>query len=192
MMRRIGVLAIVAAIAAGMGIEAKVALARFGTRPTGSDGNERGSTAGETDAIARRRSPEALVTEGERLVMRGEVIEAISLYEEAQALHTFFSVGAQSWNILCWYGSLWGHAEEVLEACEQAVKLDPDNVEIRDSRGLARALVGDTDGAIEDFQAFVDASENEPRRFQRQNWIEMLQAGENPFTPDVLRMLFID
>lgn len=168
----------------GIGVEAVVAKAQCENPPTVA-------TAG-TSSLSRRRSPRELVAEGERLVMRGEVRQAVALYEEAQTLHTFFTIGAQSWNVLCWYGSLWGEAEAVLDACERAVQLDPDNVEIRDSRGLARALVGDTQGAIEDFQAFVEATENEPRRFQRQNWIEMLEAGENPFTPEVLRMLFID
>ncbi len=157
-----------------------------------SSGDSQPAVTVETERQTRRRNPADLVAEGERLAMRGEVMEALDRYREAQIFNTYFSVGPQSWNLLCWYGSLWGHAKEVLEACEQAVELDPENVEIRDSRGLARALVGDIDGAIEDFQSFVDVTGDERRRFQRQNWIEMLRAGENPFTPEVLRLLFID
>ncbi|OAB60045.1 hypothetical protein AY600_15540 [Phormidium willei BDU 130791] len=142
--------------------------------------------------LSRRRRASELLEEGERHIMRGEVLEAVSLYEEADALSLHGEVGAQSWNLLCWYGSLWGEPEAVLEACERAVELAPDNVEIRDSRGLARALVGDFEGAIADFRVFVEQTDHEGRRFQRQNWIEMLQADENPFTPSVLRMLFID
>lgn len=142
--------------------------------------------------LSRRRRASELLAEGERRVMRGEVLEAVALYEEANALSLHTEMGAQSWNLLCWYGSLWGEAEAVLEACDRAVELAPDNVEIRDSRGLARALVGDFEGAIADFQTFVEETEHEGRRFQRQNWIEMLQADENPFTPSVLRMLFVD
>lgn len=142
--------------------------------------------------LSRRREPTELLAEGERYVMRGQVQAAVNAYREAESLNVYFEIGPQSWNLLCWYGSLWGEAQAVLHACERAVALEPDNVEIRDSRGLARALLGDYDGAIDDFEAFVEETEDETRRFQRQNWIEMLEAGENPFTPEVLRMLFVD
>jgi hypothetical protein len=46
----------------------------------------------------------------------------------------------KSWNNLCRYGSLNGSAKEVMFACEKAVNLAPNNVYIRDSRGIARAL----------------------------------------------------
>jgi len=39
---------------------------------------------------------------------------------------------------------------------------------------------------IEDFQAFVDWTDNEEAKAERQSWIKALQAGENPFTPEVL------
>ncbi len=62
-----------------------------------------------------------------------------------------------------------------------------------DSRGLARALTGDIEGAIEDFQAFVEWADNrteyEKRKAQRQQWIKALQAGENPFTPELFKEL---
>lgn len=157
-------------------------------------GLEGSATAQENTAqiTTRRRTPMELVSEGERMVMRGEVVLAVNAYREAESMNTYFEIGAQSWNLLCWYGSLWNEAERVLAACERAVALEPDNVEIRDSRGLARALLGDFQGAIDDFEAFVEETEDEGRRFQRQNWIEMLEVGENPFTPEVLRMLFVD
>jgi regulator of sirC expression with transglutaminase-like and TPR domain len=79
-----------------------------------------------------------------------------------------------------------------LQYCEQAVALAP-KAYIRDSRGLARALIGDYAGAIEDFQFFVDqaADEGEDESFiqQRQQWIIALQAGKNPFTPEELETL---
>ncbi|MBC8160620.1 MAG: hypothetical protein H7Z42_05305, partial [Roseiflexaceae bacterium] len=91
---------------------------------------------------------------------------------------------AENWNALCWRGSLFGHAQEVLPACERAVALDPANGGIRDSRGLARALTGNTAGAIEDFEAFIRwAKEDQyadlvPARIA---WVEQLRAGNNPF-----------
>ena len=48
------------------------------------------------------------------------------------------------WNEICWVGSLWGYAAKVMHACEHAVELAPDSGEVRDSRGLARGVTGDT------------------------------------------------
>ena len=75
-------------------------------------------------------------------------------------------------------------------ACEEAVKLAPDNVYIRDSRGIARALTGDKNGAIEDFQAFVNSPTiAKEYKTKRQGWINALKAGKNPFTDEVLQEL---
>ena len=74
-------------------------------------------------------------------------------------------------------------------ACEKAVALSPDEDYIIDSRGLARALTGDIEGAIADFQVFVEWTSNEERKAQRQEWIKALQAGENPFTDELLKEL---
>lgn len=142
--------------------------------------------------IARYRTFAELLAEGEKRILLGEIEEAIALYTEAQTLSSFFEIGANSWNKLCWYGSLWGYAERVLEACDTAVSLAPDNINIIDSRGLARALAGDTSGAISDFSTFVEGAGDDIRKFQRQDWIDVLETGENPFTPEVLRLLFVE
>ena len=84
---------------------------------------------------------------------------------------------------------MWGHAAEVMAACEQAVALAPDHGDIRDSRGLARALTGDVAGAIDDFEAYVAWTGNDRSRAQRQDWIDALRAGQNPFTPELLARL---
>lgn len=95
--------------------------------------------------------------------------------------------------MLCWNGSLWGYAADVMNACEQAVALDPENAGSWDSRGVARALVGNTKGAIEDFQDFIDrieyAEDLDEVKLQRQRWVETLRAGKNPFTPEVIEEL---
>jgi uncharacterized DUF497 family protein len=44
-------------------------------------------------------------------------------------------------------------------------------------------------GAIEDFQFFVEKTEDAKAKAQRQRWIEALQKGENPFTEEVLKGL---
>ena len=76
-----------------------------------------------------------------------------------------------------------------MDACEKAVAKAPEEAYILDSRGLARALTGDTAGAISDFQAFVDWTDNDKWKAERQKWIDELRAGKNPFTEEVLKGL---
>ncbi len=109
------------------------------------------------------------VTEGRQLARAGDFSGALQAYQNA--------------------GSLLGHAAEVMAACEQAVALAPDHAGIRESRGLARALTGDVAGAIDDFEAFVAWTGSDRSRAQRQDWIDALRAGQNPFTPELLERL---
>jgi len=105
-----------------------------------------------------------MVGEARKLFNDHKVTEALAAYTSAQRVDPKLTVSAEPWDMLCRRGSLSGHATEVMYACEQAVKLDPENGAIRDSRGLARALTGNTDGAVEDFQAFIDWAEIEELR----------------------------
>jgi tetratricopeptide (TPR) repeat protein len=139
-----------------------------------------------------RAKAERLVVEGETLAQQGKVDEAIASYTKALQLNPSIEVSAESWNVLCWEGSFHERAKEVLFACEKAVVLAPEDSGIRDSRGLARALTGDTQGAISDFQAFVSWTHNAERKSQRQRWIRALQAGQNPFTPEELKTLLAE
>lgn len=107
-------------------------------------------------------------------------------------------------NEVCWVGSLSHLAQIVMPACEYAVKVAPSIGGYRDSRGLARALTGDTKGAIEDFQFFIDWETNimnserldpETQAYyvhqmdERHTWIEALKAGRNPFDEKTLKAL---
>ena len=74
-------------------------------------------------------------------------------------------------------------------ACKKAVALAPKNGGNIDSRGVARALIGDYKGAIEDFEVFIKWTNNPKEKSQRQIWIKDLQNGKNPFTPEVLEKL---
>ena len=72
------------------------------------------------------------------------------------------------------------------------VALAPDDGAIRYSRGLARALTGNSSGAIEDFQAYIVwAHQNgqKDRVPQRQDWIAVLKAGRDPFDAQTLEQL---
>ena len=147
---------------------------------------------GEEDALQLTAS--SLVVRGESFARHGVIEEAIADYAEAQELDPTLEISAGSWNNLCWSGSLWGHAADVIGACEHAVELVPDRGDYRDSRGLARALMGDYAGAIEDFEFAVERwkeeDEYEPRGPRREAWIIELEQGRNPFDFDTLEALW--
>jgi WD40 repeat protein len=129
-----------------------------------------------------------LVVKGNNLVREGNYKDAATQFQTALQLDSGLNT-ADSWNSLCWVGSLRGHATDVMYACEKALTLAPGQRRFRDSRGIARALTGNPSGAIEDFQAFVADTDDRETKAQRQRWVDALRAGQNPFTPEELRKL---
>jgi hypothetical protein len=95
-------------------------------------------------------------------------------------------------NNFCWAGSLDGFAAQVIPACDKAVSVDP-SAGNRDSRGLARALTGDTSGAIDDFQFMLDwckqNNQYDTLGKEREAWIAALKQGNNPFDRKTLDAL---
>jgi WD40 repeat protein len=132
---------------------------------------------------------EGAIDRGEKLVREGKVREAVDAFQKAQQFESAWKIPQLSWNSLCWHGALHNEAQAVLSACDAAVKLDPANVRVRDSRGVARALAGDIPGAIEDFQVFIKGTDWEKGKQQRQGWVEALKKGENPLTEEELDRL---
>ena len=132
---------------------------------------------------------ERLVSEGSSLVEGKKIKEAIAAYNQAQKLDAKVEINARTWNSLCWQGSLNKFAKEVMFACEEAVKLAPHSGSIRDSRGLARALTGNYQGAIADFEAYIAETNNKENKAQRQGWVKALRQGKNPFTEEELEKL---
>jgi tetratricopeptide (TPR) repeat protein len=122
----------------------------------------------------------------------GDLEQALQDFKQAVELDLH---NADYRNNVCWFGSLAGHASEVIGACRQAVELAPQAGYIRDSRGLALALTGDYERAIVDFKFFVAwCKESENDRFRalcpkRENWIAELEAGRNPFDEVTLQDL---
>lgn len=114
--------------------------------------------------------------------------EAVATYREMQRLNLTAAISADLHNSLCWEGSLNGYVNEVMSACNQAVALQPKNGAYRDSRGVARALSGDIKGAIEDFQAYIEWSDDEPLKKQRQQWVDALRVGKNPFPKELEKL----
>ncbi len=130
-----------------------------------------------------------LIEQGENIVQEGKVQEAVDAFLKAKQFDATWKIPQKSWNTLCWYGALQGGAKAVISACDTAVALAPGKVDFRDSRGVARALTGDTAGAIEDFQAFIEGTDSAEAKKRRQGWIDALKKGENPFTPKEIAKL---
>lgn len=131
--------------------------------------------------------------QGYQHVLSGELEQALQDFKQATAVEPG---NAEYWNNLCWFGSLAGHAAEAIDACSQGVELDPEAGYIRDSRGLALALTGDYERAINDFKYFVNWSK-EYRQFEhlrprREAWLSELEAGRNPFNEATLRELLTE
>ncbi|MBD2357828.1 hypothetical protein H6G41_24990 [Tolypothrix sp. FACHB-123] len=129
-----------------------------------------------------------LLFQGKELASKGDIKKAIAAYAEAQKLDAKLEISANDWNSLCWDGSLHGYAADVMFACEKAVTLAPKDGYPRGSRGVARALTGNTKGAIEDFETYTNTVSPEWQA-QRQKWVNSLSAGKNPFTKEELEKL---
>ncbi|MGH8551147.1 MAG: NACHT and WD repeat domain-containing protein [Methylococcales bacterium] len=135
-------------------------------------------------------APSKRLAEAEKLLKDRKIAEALAAFDEVQQLDTTI-ITADQWHNLCWDGAVMNFAQQVLPACEKAVadtKSD-DLWMVRDSRGLARALTGNTQGAIEDFEYLIEKTDNEAYKKQRQAWITALRAGQNPFTQELLESL---
>jgi hypothetical protein len=127
------------------------------------------------------------------LAATGDITGALELRRQALADGSAAEIPAVSWNLLCLAGSRGGRPGDTLDACQQAVDQMPERGTYRASRGIARALIGDSRGAIEDLQAYlawarqvgVSADVIE----QREGWIAALLVGENPFDAITLESL---
>jgi WD40 repeat protein len=149
--------------------------------------------AGELETSLKTFPLEDLARDTARPVDTGEVDPAVEMYQAFHSLGIAERVSAQTWNEVCWFGSLWNQAPKVLDICELAVSLDLSNGAIRDSRGLALALTGKYAQAIQDFQTFIDWSKKngqyETEGRKREEWIVALKSGKNPFDEKLLQSL---
>lgn len=121
----------------------------------------------------------------------GDLAKTVANYQKALELDPD---NADWYNNLCWTYGVFNQPEEGLEYCERAVELRAEPY-IHDSRGLVYALLGDYGNAIVDFTIFVNYYEKTyPEQSftaveQRKAWIKAMQAGDNPFTEEVLEAL---
>jgi hypothetical protein len=131
----------------------------------------------------------------EKYALQGDTSRARAMFIEARD-RALSANASRVDDAICWHGSIDGFADVVLPVCESEVQIatsQKKSVDVlasyRDSRGLARALTGDTPGAIADFRYYVTVGASR-RTQQRQAWIGALARGANPFdaaTLDALR-----
>jgi uncharacterized protein YjbI with pentapeptide repeats len=172
------------------------------THWAGAQGLHTALNVPESLAQTPRFKAAVVLSQGMDEVKQGNVLAAIQAYQEAQIIDTGLEIAAWIWDLLCWFGSLHNQAAEILFASEKATHSDPDSPIYRDTRGLVRALTGDLQGAIEDFESVLEkigdnrGYENEYRFLgfedntqQRREWLEALRLGQNPFTPEILEEL---
>jgi len=131
-------------------------------------------------------------------VLRGDTYDKLGVFDAAISNYlAAVSLGEKDGkvlNLICWDLGITGRPEEALPYCEQAVDADKSSAS-RDSRGLVYVQLGKFQDAIKDFHAVVDElkDSNDPDlqaiASGRQEWIQSLEAGLNPFTPEVLAKL---
>jgi hypothetical protein len=138
---------------------------------------------------------EQLLDDAAGKARQGQIADAIAAFAAAQRVNPQYVVGADYWDTLCRSGALWGHVKDVLEACGSAVALARETGTYHDSRGIARALIGDSTGAVEDFTAYVDwAKQQNAEEFsdaitRREAWIAGIKAGHKPLDDATLKGL---
>ncbi|MBT9315300.1 NACHT and WD repeat domain-containing protein [Leptothoe spongobia] len=129
--------------------------------------------------------------------------ESIQFLEEGKiqpAIQSFYAINSlepaleqtiweveESWERLCYQGSLKGQAQDVLFACEAAVERVPFRYSNIRNRGLAYALTDKTEAAIADFEVAIARTTNADDKAKIQDWIEMLKNNNSQFTPEILK-----
>jgi WD40 repeat protein len=133
---------------------------------------------------------------GIQLAKAGEINAAFEEYDRFARANPTAQIGA-IWNAVCWEGALHDQAKDVLGACDRAVAgaSASERPRIRDSRGVARCLVGDLAGAAEDFKAFVEWARSNEKLVRpelvrrRETWLVQITAGVNPIDAETLSAL---
>ena len=171
------------------------------THWTGAQGLHAALNVPESLAQTPRFKAAVVLSQGIYACKRGNVLAAIKAYQSAQLIDTGLEIDATIWDLLCWVGALHNQAADIQYLSEKATHARPDSPIYRDTRGLVRALAGDLQGAIKDFELVLEQVGDNKRYLglyrsvgfeeaeQRREWLKALRSGENPFTPEVLEAL---
>jgi WD40 repeat protein len=111
----------------------------------------------------------------------GKPSEAAGLLDELQAADPLLLVDALAWNQVCRRGCLHdsAHVNKYLRAGQLAALLEPEQPGYRDSRGVARALTGDIEGAISDFRFYAARTDRQRARENRLSLIADLELVQS-------------
>lgn len=120
---------------------------------------------------------------------QGEIEAQLEVFDEAvEALPNSGVAHSQR----CWYYTLYRRPQEAMHSCDLAVEYTPLSGYAHARRGVARALLGDREGAIEDIQEGLHMWAVSPTHYvppQPWNtWLEQLKAGEDPFDEATLQV----
>jgi WD40 repeat protein/tetratricopeptide (TPR) repeat protein len=142
------------------------------------------------------------IPKGERLAQEGNIKAALVAYDEAIKRNPNIKVPADSWATLCWNGSIYNSAKNVIFACDNAIKLEPDRNYYLQRRAIAKVIAGQNDEAIGDFESYLKLIYNQKLKSllfvtegaeylsfgdeEVQGWLEELKAGKNPITEEKL------
>jgi hypothetical protein len=149
----------------------------------------------DPEVDARRFAVEFMLEDVSKLLERGRVREALEAVGTFQTDHQYLEVPVTLRNSICWQGALAGLSSVILDSCDEAVERADNNMKAyyQDSRGLARALTGNRDGAISDFRDFITWSKRNKvppdTVAQRERWIRDLESGRNPFDQNTMDIL---
>jgi tetratricopeptide (TPR) repeat protein len=127
---------------------------------------------------------QALIGVALKQARKGELDDAFAQIERIQSEKSDIEISARTWNSLCWSGVLWRKGEQAIKACDNALEIAPEDGGIHDSRGVARVLTGDTEGAIKDFEEYVEWAPSHRRTekevAKRKKWIIALETDGDP------------
>lgn len=141
-----------------------------------------------------------ILSEGIEMATIGDIENSISTFKAVENIDHKRKISVFSWNTLCWFGSIHGKAREVIYACDNALKSIEESKNlsldtksrftkmVKDSRGVARGIIGDNIGAISDLQKGLNTLSIDAQN-RRKMWIDLLKRGENPFTSNELLYL---
>jgi WD40 repeat protein len=123
------------------------------------------------------------VQRAQALINQRDIEAAVTAFEEAKRLdpHLTAITDSEIFNDFCWFGSINKQANKVMFACDKAIELSPKNGQFYESRALAKTVLKDRAGAINDLRTSIELAHNNKEKEQRQVWLDALRAGENPF-----------
>ena len=89
-------------------------------------------------------------------------------------------------NKRCWYGSLAGDVKNVIADCYRVVEMEPDELWVRDTLGVALVFMKDYPAALAEFQFIVDHNHPANPDYQyfreRLDWIDTLKKEKTRLT----------